>query len=269
MDLNGALVFVHVVRAGSFTEASRALRIPISTVSDKVAALEKALGVALLIRSTRKLKLTDVGAVFFHRSDDALDALLDAGNVATKTRHVPAGTLMITAPTDFASMEIAEATAECRARFPEVRVVMHWTNRFVDIVAEGYDIALRGGDLDDSSLISRRLGVDSMILVASARYLKSAPPLKHPRDLSLHPCVRFVGDERDSAEGAWGLRDEEGKTFRVKLLSAIAVNSFALAIELVKAGAGTALIPRTLVAGELSKKVLPTRSGERDDNVIG
>jgi DNA-binding transcriptional LysR family regulator len=261
MDLNSASFFVSVVKAGSFSAASRALSVPVSTMSDRVAALEKTLGAALLLRTTRKLKLTDAGAAFFQKAEAAVALFQAARDEVSGLSQRPTGTLRITGPIEFASAELAEVIQEYRTRCPEVEVEIHQTNRFVDLITEGYDIAIRGGHLPDSSLVARRLGAGCSILVASAGYLSSAPALRHPRDLLHHGCLGFVGQERERGDGHWSLRTKEGGKSRVKPAFAAASTSFSVLLELVRAGAGVALLPQYLVQDDLRRgrmtQVLP------------
>ncbi|WNG17507.1 LysR family transcriptional regulator [Cystobacter fuscus] len=267
MDLNAALVFVHVVNSGSFTGAARALGIPVSTVSDRVAALEASFGSSLLTRTTRTLKLTDVGREFFTKAEAAVNALLRAGEEASQAQKSPTGVLRMTGPNDFATREIAESIAEYRARFPGVRVETHFSNRAVDLIAEGFDIAIRGGHLDDSSLIAKRVGAGCQVLVASPAYLRGAPALDAPRELSRHPRIGFLPSPRNGAEPLWVLQTAEGKTARVKPELTNTSTSFALLIALAKAGEGIALLPENLIQDELEEgallRVLPEWSTAR------
>ena len=256
MDLNGILAFVNVVKAGSFTAASRVLGVPVSTVSDRVASLERSLGVTLLTRTTRAIKLTEVGAEFFARSDAAVQQLLEAGSDASRTQSTPTGTLRITSPADFASAEIAEAIAEYRSLFPGVRVEAHVSNRLVDLVAEGFDIAIRGGLLRDSSLLARRIGTGRLILVASQRYLSRAPVLTHPRDLARHTCIGFMSDEKEKEEATWHLRSTGGASVRLKPSLAASSTSFPVLIDLARAGTGVSFLPQYMVRGPIERREL-------------
>ena len=267
MDLNAALVFVHVVNSGSFTGAARALGIPASTVSDRVAALELSLGSSLLTRTTRTLKLTDVGREFFTKAEAAVNALLQAGEQASQAQKRPTGVLRLSGPSDFATREIAESIAEYHARFPGVRVETHLSNRAVDLIAEGFDIAIRGGDLDDSSLLAKPIGAGCQLLAASPAYLRRAPAIDAPEALSRLACIGFLMTSRTGAEPPWVLRSAAGKTARVKPEFTNASTSFTMIIDLMKAGEGIALLPETLIQDELEEgeliRVLPGWSTAR------
>lgn len=261
MELDSALHFVAVVKAGSFRGASRALSIPVSTLSDRVAALERSLGAALLVRTTRRLAVTDAGRAYFEKAEAAVALLQSAEEDVSSRGGRPRGALRITGPTDFAAAELAETIRDYRARFPDVRVETYLTNRLIDLVAEGYDLAIRGGHLPDSSLIARRVGSGTLVLVASASYLATAPQLRHPRDLERHDCIGFLRDDQDRADNVWRLRNTSGATHRLRPALAVASTSFSVLIEHVKLGAGVALLPWHLIKDELQRgsmiQVLP------------
>jgi DNA-binding transcriptional LysR family regulator len=252
-DLNAAHIFVQVIDSGSFTAAGRILGIPKSTVSDRVSELERRLGVSLLVRTTRKLRLTEIGANFFTQAKLGVGQLKRASEQASQSQMRPTGTLRITAPADLALHEFMRAVSKYRRKYPEVAVEFNFINREVDLIAEGYDIAIRGGELDDSTLIAKKLGSTHMILVASESYLKGAPPLRHPRDLDAHRILD-MNDPSISKERR-GLRTAGGKTAQVRISTkGISTNSFSAIKSLVSLGDGIALIPKALCKKELDQK---------------
>ncbi|QRN93598.1 LysR family transcriptional regulator [Archangium violaceum] len=255
-DLNAAMIFVNVVRAGSFSKAARSLGLSVSTVSDRVVGLEKALGVSLLTRTTRKLKPTDEGAAFFKESEAALQTLLGAFEGATAARQHPTGTLRITAPADFPPSEISAAVIEFREKYPQVKVETHISNRYVDLITEGFDIAIRGGHLEDSGLRSKRLGVGNLVVVASSRYLQGASAIQHPRDLTAHPCIGFVSKEGNKGNMLWHLRSASGEAVRLKPDFVVSSTSFTWILSLVRRGAGLALVPQSLLKEDFARKRL-------------
>ena len=218
------LFFVKVVVLGSFAEASRTLGVPKSTLSDKVAELERDLGVTLLTRTTRRLKLTDVGEEFFKKAEGAVSQLQEAELEAAQAQKTPTGTLRITAPAELLIIDIVmKAISEYRNKFPQVKMDLDFSDRYVDLVAEGYDLAIRGGELEDSSLMAKRVGLSKFILVASPGYLKNSFPVKMPKDLENHTSIRLVGNPMDDT---WILKSKLGKTVRVKVPYGISSNSF-------------------------------------------
>jgi DNA-binding transcriptional LysR family regulator len=253
LDLNAAYIFTQVVISKSFTEAARVLGIPKSTVSDRVAELETQLGVTLMTRTTRKLKLTDVGVEFFKNAELAITQLQAASDHASESQSRPTGTLKILAPADLAAPEIMEAVSKYRRKFPEVNVNFQFSDRDVNLIAEGYDIAIRGGPQNDSSMIAKKVGATSFILVASPSYLKGAPPLKHPRDLALHSCINM--NDPGIGRDLWELRSTQGKVARVRFSSkGISANSFIAIQRLAILGDGVALMPRAICKQDLTTK---------------
>jgi DNA-binding transcriptional LysR family regulator len=260
MDLNSAKIFTRVVRLGSFTKAARDMGIPNSTVSDKVSELEESLGVELLVRTTRKLRLTDAGSKFFKKAELAIAELLNAGEEASLFQKRPSGTLRITAPADFNHAPICEAIAEYKAKFPGVEVELHLTNRVVDMIGEGYDIAIRASRINDTSLTAKRLTASGHILVASPRYLQKATAIRDPSDLREHKCL-IISSDQNSDPVVWTLVSLTGKRVKLAPGAHIASNSATAIKFFVLVDEGIALLPPTLVydeiANRLMKHVLP------------
>jgi DNA-binding transcriptional LysR family regulator len=250
-DLNSTMFFVKVVVAGSFTKAASLLGVPKSTVSDKVAQLERELGVTLLTRTTRKLKLTDVGEEFFRKAEEGVSQLQSAGEEAAQAQKAPMGTLRLTGPAEMIFFgSVLEAITEYRTKFPLVKIEFEFIDRMVDLVAEGYDIAIRAGDLADSGLMARKIGLSN---IASPGYVKKAPPLTNPKDLSEHRCLRFLDPPSDDI---WTLRSKQGKSARVQIPISLSGNSFTALKALAVADQGILLAPNTLCQAEIADKRL-------------
>jgi DNA-binding transcriptional LysR family regulator len=253
-DLNSTKLFVRVVVAGSFTKAASTLGIPKSTVSDKVAQLEKELGVTLLTRTTRKLALTDVGAEFFRKAEQGISQLQAAGEEASQSQKAPTGVLRLTAPAEILVINsMINAVAEYKNKFPNVKVEVDFSDRYVDLVAEGYDVAIRAGDLEDSSLMAKRVGFAQLFLVASESYLRKAPPLKHPKDLRNHICLKHIEPPSDDI---WFLRTKQGKTAKIQITHSTASNAYPALKALALLGQGIVLLPNSMCRTELSEKKL-------------
>src|SRR5690606_543458 len=156
MDLNDMAVFVRVVQAGSFVGAARALGMPKSTVSRRISDLETHLGARLLQRTTRRLNLTDVGEIYYRHASRIVTEVEDAERAVTLMQDSPRGLLRITAPLNFGYL--GPVVASFLARYPDVQVELVCADRVVDLVHEGFDLAIRAGRLRDSSLISQSLG---------------------------------------------------------------------------------------------------------------
>lgn len=257
MDLNDVLTFARVVRTGSFTAAARELGVQKSSVSRRVSALEEHLGARLLQRTTRALRLTDEGRVFYDHCQRALAELEDAEEALGGMGARPRGLLRITAPLSFGFL--GPIVAEFLQRWPEVEVELICTDRVVDLVEEGFDVAIRAGKLPDSSLIARRVGSLPRFLVASPSYLRRKRPPRQPTDLAAHECVSF-GARRTP----W-LLQSGGESVEVAVSSRLLVNDFDLLRQTVVAGLGIGLLPepdcaQALADGRL-KRILPAWTG--------
>lgn len=262
MDLDGVAIFVRVVQAGSFSRAAKLLDMPNSTVSAKVAALEKRLGVTLLQRTTRSLHLTEAGAAYFQRSVRALEELQAAENELERGRSEPRGVLRITAPVDI-GREIAPVLVHkfCAAH-PHIEVELTITNRVVDLVGEAIDLAIRGGFLKDSGLIAKRYELGHFGLWASPDYLARHGAPRQTRDLTAHQLLRFA---------QWAerpLRLSNGKeNVRIAMRGRLQADDFETLRGLAALGDGIVLLPSFLCAGEEAQgklvRVLPGWHGER------
>jgi DNA-binding transcriptional LysR family regulator len=192
MDLPAIHAFVAVARAGGFTAAGRNLRMPRSTLSRQIQRLEEELGVRLLERTTRRLRLTEAGETYFHRCAHALDLISAANHGASDASAQPKGSLRVTAPIDIARELLSGMLPEFRRRYPDIELVFDITQRHVDLVAEGIDLALRGGEkLPDSSLVARRLTAHTFALYASPVYLAAHGTPEAPADLAHHDLIAF------------------------------------------------------------------------------
>jgi DNA-binding transcriptional LysR family regulator len=192
-DLDAIAVFVQVVASGSFSAAARRLGSPKATVSAKVARLEKRLGLTLIQRTTRKLRVTEAGEQYFRQCAEAIRTLEQAEAALQSTSGKPSGVLKVTAPVDLGHTLLPRIVHAYAARYPDVTVELLVTNRVVDLVGEGIDLAIRPAQaLKDSSLIARRFFEMSANLWASPHYLQRLGPLSHPRDLKRATCLGFL-----------------------------------------------------------------------------
>lgn len=190
-SLDDIAVFVRVVEAGSFSGAARRLGMPKATVSAKVARLEKRLGLTLIQRTTRKLRMTEAGEQYFRHCAQAIREVEVAEAALQATAGKPSGLLRVTAPVDLGHALLPRIVQAYCARYPQVAVELLVTNRVLDLVGEGIDLAIRPSQvLKDSALIAQRYFEMGSNLWASPRYLRELGPLTHPRDLA---SGRFVG----------------------------------------------------------------------------
>jgi DNA-binding transcriptional LysR family regulator len=190
-DLNSLIVFAHVVEANSFSGAARILKMPTSTVSRRIAELEDQLGVRLIERSTRRLRLTDAGSEVLEHARRMVELSDAVDNAASNLLSNVSGTLRLAAPPSISDTLLAPIVGAFQEAYPEVRVHIFITDRIVDHVSEGVDLTFRVGDLEDSSLVARRILKYRHQLVASPAYMKKYRAPKNPSDLLNHRLLAF------------------------------------------------------------------------------
>jgi DNA-binding transcriptional LysR family regulator len=190
-DLNSLALFAKIVEAGSFSEAARRLKMPISTVSRRIAELEDQLGVRLLERSTRNLRLTELGAEVLEHAVRSAELNEAVESVVSNRLSDVSGTLKLSAPPSVSDTLLTPLVTAFQASYPNVRVQILVTERLVDLIAEGVDLAFRLGALKDSCLVARRVLTYRHQLVASPSYLKARKPPKGPQDLLDHRLLTF------------------------------------------------------------------------------
>jgi DNA-binding transcriptional LysR family regulator len=246
-DLNAVAAFVKVVDAKTFRAAARALGVPKSTISLKVAQLEDRLGVRLLERTTRTLRLTDAGGAYYRHVAPALEALGDADQVMTDLQAQPSGRLRLTAPVETGYLRLGPIIAEYMRRHPAVQVEVDLTNRRVDLIEEGFDLAIRAGALPDSSLIARRLGGTHYLrLYASPAYLRQYRAPRRPEDLSGHRVLCL-----NQQNVIWHFRRKR-RVVQVKVNPHAVANSLFVLRDLAAAGLGIARLPE--LVGKLTSR---------------
>jgi DNA-binding transcriptional LysR family regulator len=238
------VVLTRVIERGSFARAAVDLGVPPSTLSRRVAALEKRLGVRVLERTTRSLRPTEVGELLAERGARVRKELEDAERAVADHQRAPRGLLRISVPTPVADDFLGPALAEYLRRYPDMRIEVTSEDRFVDLVTEGFDAAIRIAKLADSSLGTARLAVVAPVLAAAPRYLERAPPLRHPRDLAGHAIVAFGKRRRQ----LWSFTGRGGATADVELAPRAVAGSAPLVAQLAADGAGIANLPRFVAA---------------------
>lgn len=240
--MDAITVFVKVVEAGSFSAAARRLGIPKTTVSAKIAGLERRLGIPLIMRTTRKLRTTEAGAQYFRHCAIATREV-ELGEAALQSaKEKPCGVLRVTAPVDFGRAVLPRIVGAYIAKYPDVSVNLVVTNRVTDLMEEGVDLAIRwAGALKDSSLVARRFIETSSNLWASPKYLKGLGNPSHPRDLAnaaflAHPVLKVV-------------MLTNGRTdFELPLKGRVDSDDLEVITALIGLGSGIAWLPDFLVA---------------------
>jgi DNA-binding transcriptional LysR family regulator len=239
-DLNGLRAFVAVVEHQGFRGAAQAMGMPRSTVSRRVMDLELALGVQLLRRTTRTMALTDAGETLHQHAVALLSGLGDVVRQVRDAQAAPRGTLKVTAPQTLAEEYLGPVLEGFLREQPEVKVVLHLTDRWVDLVAEGYDLALRVGVLPDSSLKAKVLGASSLHVWASPSYLELHGRPKTPDGVKAHVALAFANDPR-----SWSFV-VKGRKVSVPIKPRVVTNSFVLLRQLTEAGLGLSRLPLEL-----------------------
>ncbi|MDB4933414.1 MAG: Transcriptional regulator, LysR family [Labilithrix sp.] len=245
MDLNRVSAFVRVVHDGSFTAAARALGLPKSSISRSVAQLEQDLGIRLLHRTTRQLHLTDAGAAFYERVSRALGDIDEATSAASDAQEELSGVVRITAPVDLGVWSLAPIVARFVRKNPKIRVELSLTGRVVDLVGEGFDLAVRAGPLRDSSLIARRVGALESVAYASPKYIERRGRPEEPSDVAAHDCVVF---RPTNGKASWDLTRADGTKAVVEVTGPIATDDMSFVRKAVLAGAGIGVLPTFLCA---------------------
>lgn len=257
VDLNHLTTFVKVADAASFTLAANALGVPKSTVSRRVSSLEAALGVRLIRRTTRKLSLTEEGASYYQKTSRALEAIDEAGRAVADMDGEPRGLVRVTAPVDVGNEVLAELVARFLVEHPSISIEVQLTGRRVDLVEEGFDLALRAGTLSDSSLIARKVGTSCMRIFATSKYIAEKGAPKKLADLKSHALVLFRTRQGQADFTFSGPKGEESLT----LPAVVGTNDFAFARRVVLANGGIGILPAVLCRKEIEsgelEQILP------------
>ncbi len=247
VDLNDVALFVQVVQAGSFAEAARRAGMPSNTLSRRIQQLEAALGARLLHRSTRKLTLTEAGAAFHARCADSVETLADAATDLAEDGPSPGGRIRIAAPADFFNWFPVDWMAEFLRAYPKVKLEFALSDSRADLVSERIDVAIRGGEVQEPTLVARRIGTGRHSLVASPAYLAERGMPQAPEDLPSHDCIVM-----SSASGrpVWRLIGPEG-AIEVPVSGRFHANSAQALLQAALSGLGIALLPDVMSAAHI------------------
>ncbi|MGH2341907.1 LysR substrate-binding domain-containing protein [Segnochrobactraceae bacterium EtOH-i3] len=250
MDRFAALAaFRATAEAGSFAAAARRLGLSPAAVSKTVAELETRLNVRLFNRTTRRMSLTEAGAVYLGHVGRILDELAEADRALDPLHQAARGTLRVAAPLTGTLVGLSRAIPHFLRAYPDIRLDLDLDDRRVDIVRDGYDLAIRGGEgLEDSSLTARRLAVMTHVLCAAPAYLAAHGVPQQPEDLRTHECVRF---SLSGHADIWEFR-QEARTVRVPVSGRYSVTSSLAVRDALREGFGISLIPRGYVREDLA-----------------
>lgn len=252
MELIELRTFIKVVQTGSFTKAAELLNSHKAHVSRTINQLETKLGVRLLERSTRALRLTEIGREIFERAVGIVATVEDTERLAQQLWAEPGGTLRITCGAEFGVMVVSRWINEFLLVYPNVNIEAEFTGRLVDLVHEGFDVAIRIGSLDDSRLVARRLGMLNYGLFASPYYLKNYGTPAHPHDLTKHSLLEFSGG---SAQGKWLFKQAE-QTLTVALQARLRLNNSMALKESALQGLGVVRLPWLLAKSAVQTQQL-------------
>jgi DNA-binding transcriptional LysR family regulator len=240
IDLNSLAIFAKVVETGSFSEAARRLKIPISTVSRRVAELEDRLGVGLLERSTRHLRLTEIGMEVFEHAQHGAEISEAVDNIVSDRSATISGVLRLSAPPSISDTLLVPLVTAFQAAYPKVRVQILVTDRFVDHIAEGVDLVFRLGALKDSTLVARKLLRYRHQLVASPSYIERVKSPEKPQDLLGHRLLSFSISKSDNN---WTFVDQNSVSQRISFLPFLSMNDYAGLACALLAGIGIGDLP--------------------------
>jgi len=243
MAFDGITEFIAVAESGGFSSAARRLGVSTSHVSRRVASLEAALGSALLARTTRQVRLTDAGEIYYRRCSELLHGLQEANELVSSEQVSLSGTLRVSAAGEFAERYVAPALLLFAQQHPGLSVDMDFNSRQVNFVEEGIDFSIRYGRLDDSGLVARKLVDRSLVAVASPEYLAQHGCPEHPQALSGHQCIIANNDQ-------W-LFVDEGEPLAVRVRGRWRSNSSRSLVQACQAGLGVAYMPASSLGSAL------------------
>ena len=250
-DLTDLRAFARIADLGSISGAARALRMPKSSVSRALVRLENAIGAVLIERSTRHLRMTDAGLLLQRHARRILDDVGEAENAIGGLVGHPQGDLRVSAPFTYAAGPLARMLPGFLDRFPEVRVLLTIDNRFVDLLGEEFDLAIRIGPLPDSELIARRLTTFALWPCASPHYLASRKPISLPADIPHHTIIAHR-----AIRETWAFRSPKGRTTEIELVAGAVVPEPDAVRTMLLAGAGIGILPDFHAADAISAGTL-------------
>ena len=246
--------FVAVAETGGFTAAGRTLGRTTSAVSKQIQSLEARLGVRLLHRTTRRVSLTEIGIAFRDRVQGVLNDLDEAETAVAQLHEEPRGLLRVSVPTDFGRLHLADTLARFALRHADIRLEVDFSDRFVDVVEDGFDIVIRIANLADSTLVARRMGPCRRVLCAAPAYLEANGHPAHPSELSGHSVIGYAHEQTRG----WRFRGTEQEEKTVSVSPRHRANNGEMIRSMLLRGMGIALLPTFLVGDDLRAGRLKT-----------
>jgi len=250
-------LFVEVAKNQGFTAAANKMGLSRAQVSKSVMQLEQHLGARLFNRTTRRTSLTEIGRIYYERCKTILQDIEEIEGIAGEQSSEPRGTLTLSAPTSFGILHLKDAIPQYLKQCPQVQISLSFTDRFIDVVEEGFDLVLRIAELEDSSLIARKIAPCRRVLCASPDYLNKHGVPQVPRDLAIHDCLVYANDLKPDT---WMLHGESGVE-AVKVNGPICADNGDILKAAAVAGLGITLLPTFIVGSDLCtgklQQVLP------------
>lgn len=251
--LDSMEAFVRVAESHGFSEAARRLNLSKSVISRQVSALEAQLGARLFHRTTRSLSLTEIGQAYYERCARILAEIEEANLSVSSLQAVPRGKLRINAPMSFGVLHLAPLLPAFLERYPEIEIDMAMNDRFVSLVDEGFDVAVRIGRLEDSSLIARYLAPARRAVCASPAYLKAHGTPLAPMDLDAHCCLTY---SNRATPDEWSFQAADGRRWSIEVRGRLRVNNGDTLREAALAGVGVVVLPTFIVGRDLQAGTL-------------
>lgn len=254
----GVSEFVAVAETGSFTQAAKRLVTSVANVSRRIALLEERLGVKLLLRTTRKVSLTEAGQVYYQQCRALLEGLEQAELTVTQMQQTPRGKLKVTAPVTYGEQKIAPLLNDFLLQHPKLELELVLTNQKLDLIEQGVDVAVRLGQLDDSSFIARRLSNRHLYVCATPDYLAQCGTPHTLSELTKHSCLVGTYDH-------WRFKEnQQSRSIRVK--GRLSCSSGVVLLDAVLKGMGLAQLPDYYVEEHLlSGRLVEALPSYRDD----
>jgi len=256
-DLNQIRIFSKVAKLQNFTRAAEILGIEKSTVSSKVSQLESRLGIRLLQRTTRSVNLTEAGMQYLSYCEQALETLQIGDDFISGLKKEPRGNLRVMLPQNMADYIISSVIIPFLTKYPKVNLELIQSNNKIDIIKSNFDIAIRATaeDIEDSSLIYRKIYQSERILIASPEFIKQHGISKNLRELATHPCISFVNEQQ-------GSECFDTNTEKLKFKYRFSVSSMNCVKQALLASLGFAIVPKSMVKKELAAGLLKEINNE-------
>ena len=259
--LDGVTVFVSVVDSGSFTAAARVLGHSTSYISKEITRLEKRLGSRLLNRTTRTISLTDAGRAYYDRCSQIVIDAENAERSISQLQDTPKGLLRINAPGSLGATHLLSVFADFMHHYPEVKLEIEFNDRLIDVVAEGFDVVIRVGEIKDSNLVARKFTSSKAVTVASPDYLKRKGTPERVEELTEHDCIAY---SLLPAPTQWDYY-KQGKKTAVSVSPRAMCNSSAIEVQLAVQGIGITRLPLFTCENEVKKGALSVIMDDYDE----